>query len=126
MANRWSEAASTHLPSWAIPIGITSYLVLSIASSTLPAPHQGNGVLGIATSENDGDAWLAHGVRIYRGVPVTASRARRIQVIRYLRGNPRLQAGKESDPCGAGQGQPVRRQANRRIEHMSELWLIVR
>ncbi|MEO3805446.1 hypothetical protein [Nonomuraea sp. B1E8] len=37
--------------------------------------------------------------------------------IRYLRGNPRLQAGEESDPCGAGQGQPIRRQANRRIEH---------
>src|SRR5690606_30502189 len=36
--NRWSPAASTHRPSWAIPMGITSYLLVSIASSTLPAP----------------------------------------------------------------------------------------
>ncbi|SDJ59890.1 Metallo-beta-lactamase superfamily protein [Nonomuraea maritima] len=33
--------------------------------------------------------------------------------ITCLRGDPRLQAGEESDPCGAGQGQPIRRQANR-------------
>ncbi|GGO65262.1 hypothetical protein GCM10012289_16530 [Nonomuraea cavernae] len=31
-----------------------------------------------------------------------------------LRGDPRLPAREESDPCGAGQGQAIRRQADRR------------
>ncbi|MEV5560258.1 ion transporter [Nonomuraea wenchangensis] len=34
--------------------------------------------------------------------------------IRYLRGDPRLQAGEESDSCRAGQEQAKRRQADRR------------
>ena len=34
--------------------------------------------------------------------------------IRYLRGDPRLQAGEESDSCWAGQEQAMRRQAERR------------
>jgi hypothetical protein len=40
--------------------------------------------------------------------------------IENLRGNPRLQAGEESDPCGAGQGQAIRRQADRRLEQTRE------
>ncbi|WP_440104477.1 hypothetical protein [Streptosporangium sp. H16] len=38
-------------------------------------------------------------------------------LIGYLRGGPRLQAGEESDFCGAGQEKAIRRQADRRREH---------
>ncbi|GLZ16185.1 hypothetical protein Acsp04_64200 [Actinomadura sp. NBRC 104425] len=59
-------------------------------------------------------------VRVRGRVPPVAPRLHVVNVIGNLRGDPRLQAGKESDPCGAGQGQAIGRQVNRPIEQANE------